>query len=65
MSTDYADNKKSPKNKLWNLSIWKIMNQTMVRQCDVRWNQVEGSILLMYEKLIQMTNFEESAGKVQ
>jgi hypothetical protein len=42
---------KSSKNKNWNISIWKIMNQTMVRQCDVRWNQIEESLVLMYTKL--------------
>jgi len=32
MPTDYKYKKKSSKNKFWNLSIWKIMYQTMVRE---------------------------------
>lgn len=27
------------------------MNQFMVRQCDLRWNLIYDSILLMYQKL--------------
>jgi hypothetical protein len=43
--------KKNPRNKFWNLSIRDKLNQTLVRECDLRWNQVEVSILLMYQKL--------------
>lgn len=49
--TDDRYKKKSPKNKLWNFSIWKIMYQTMVREIAVRWNQIEASLVLMHAKM--------------
>lgn len=30
------------------------MYQNMVHQCDLRWNQIEASILLMYEKMVDL-----------
>lgn len=26
----------------------------LVRECDVRWNQIESSMVLMYEKLVKL-----------
>lgn len=41
-----TQNKKTP--QCGRLLIYK---SNMVRQCDLRWNQIEASILLMYSKL--------------
>jgi hypothetical protein len=46
--------KKSSKNKFWNFSIWDKLDQTLVREIAVRWNQTELSILLMYQKLVEV-----------
>jgi hypothetical protein len=49
--------KKSPSHKIWNFSIWNYLDQIMVHQCDLRWNQVEVSILLMYQKLKDLEEY--------
>jgi hypothetical protein len=41
-------------NKLWSHSY---LFSILVRQCDVRWNQIEASTELMYAKLVKIAGF--------
>ena len=38
-------------HKIWNLSIWNKLDQTMVREIDATWNPIYDSILVIYQKL--------------
>lgn len=49
--TDMKSLQKEKLHKLWNLSIWNKLDQTMVREIDATWNPIYDSILLMYQKL--------------
>jgi|GEM_PF-6673980 len=53
-STDTGRLQKEKLHTIWNLSIWNKLHQTMVRQCDLTWNPICDSILLMYKKLLDL-----------
>jgi hypothetical protein len=40
--------------KVFHLEHFHLRNQIVVRSCDVRWNQIESSILRMHEKLVDL-----------
>jgi hypothetical protein len=43
-------------NQIFQLAF--LPNNSLVRQCDLTWNQIEPSILMMYQKLIEL-DFEK------
>lgn len=63
MARDYDYKKKSPKNKLWNLSICNKLGQIMVREIDSAWNTLQTSVELMYQKLRDL-GFRIEDGKI-
>ncbi len=54
MRTDCSYKKKSSENKFWNFLIWNKLDQTMVRECDVRWNSIETSLTLFCRKMTEL-----------